>query len=122
MTIQELRKTFHLSQTALAKRLGISPSTISQIETDRMQISDHLANKIWAEFGVDIHKGDNPKPVKKKTPKMDIYIQSPMGGDITPEQVAAKMPEGTEACYVRVDQNLIWWIRGNETGAVRIWD
>ena len=71
---------------------------------------------------MDIHKGENPKPVKKKDPKMDIYIQSPMGGDITPEQVAAKMPEGTEACYVRVDQNLIWWIRGNETGAVRIWD
>ena len=122
MTIQELRKTFHLSQTALAKRLGISPSTVSQIETDRLQISDNLANKIWSEFGVDIHKGENPKPVKKKAPKMDIYIQSPMGGDITPEQVAAKMPEGTEACYVRVDQNLIWWIRGNETGAVRIWD
>ena len=122
MTIQELRKTFHLSQTALAKRLGISPSTVSQIETDRLQISDNLANKIWSEFGVDIHKGENPKPVKKKVPKMDIYIQSPMGGDITPEQVAAKMPEGTEACYVRVDQNLIWWIRGNETGAVRIWD
>ena len=122
MTIQELRKTFHLSQTALAKRLGISASTVSQIETDRLQISDNLANKIWSEFGVDIHKGESPKPVKKKAPKMDIYIQSPMGGDITPEQVAAKMPEGTEACYVRVDQNLIWWIRGNETGAVRIWD
>lgn len=122
MTIQELRKTFHLSQTALAKRLGISPSTVSQIETDRLQISDNLANKIWSEFGVDIHKGENQRPVKKKVPKMDIYIQSPMGGDITPEQVAAKMPEGTEACYVRVDQNLIWWIRGNETGAVRIWD
>ena len=122
MTIQELRKTFHLSQSALAKRLGISPSTVSQIETSRMQISDTLANKIWSEFGVDVSHESKPKRVKTKASKLDIYIQSPMGGDITPEQVAAKMPEGAEACYVRVDQNLIWWIRGNETGAVRIWD
>ena len=31
------------------------------------------------------------------------------------------MPEGTETCYVRIDQNLIWWVRGEETGAVEIW-
>ena len=59
----------------------------------------------------------------KKMPdkKLDIYIQSPYGGNITPEEVAAKMPEGTECCFVRVDQNLIWWVRGEETGAVEIW-
>ena len=39
----------------------------------------------------------------------------------TPEEVAARMPEGTGACFVRVDQNLIWWVRGEETGAVEIW-
>lgn len=58
----------------------------------------------------------------KKTKKPEIYIQSPYGGNITPEEIAAKMPEGAESCYVRVDQNLIWWVRGDETGAVYIWD
>ena len=59
---------------------------------------------------------------KAAEPPMKIYIQSPYGGDITPEEVAAKMPEGTRACYVRVDQNLIWWVRGDgSTGAVEIW-
>ena len=58
-----------------------------------------------------------------KTPKLEIYVQSPYGGNITPEQIAAKMPEGTESCFVRVDQNLIWWVRPNgETGAVEIWN
>ena len=59
---------------------------------------------------------------KAAEPPMKTYIQSPYGGDITPEEVAAKMPEGTRACYVRVDQNLIWWVRGDgSTGAVEIW-
>ena len=58
---------------------------------------------------------------KSKVKKLEIYIQSPLGGNITPEEVAARMPEGTEACFVRVDQNLIWWVRGEETGAVEIW-
>ena len=33
------------------------------------------------------------------------------------------MPEGTEACFVRVDQNLIWWVKTDgSTGAVEIWE
>ena len=48
--------------------------------------------------------------MKNREKKMEIYIQSPLGGNITPEEA-----------YVRVDQNLIWWVRGDETGAVEIW-
>ena len=51
-----------------------------------------------------------------------IYVQSPLGGNITPEEIAAKMPEGAEAVFVRVDQNKLWWIRGEETGSVEIWE
>ena len=58
---------------------------------------------------------------KKPAKKLNIYIQSPLGGNITPEQVAAKVPADAEAVYVRMDQNTIWWVRGNEDGAVEIW-
>ena len=95
--------------------------TVSQIETGRMKVSDKIADRIWEEFGVEISGTEDKKPVKKTAPKLEIYIQSPLGGNITPEEVAGKMPEGTEACFVRVDQNLIWWVRGEETGAVEIW-
>ena len=57
----------------------------------------------------------------REAPMPEIRIQSPLGGNITPGEIMARMPEGTEACYVRVDQNLIWWVRGEETGAVEIW-
>ena len=60
---------------------------------------------------------------KVRAKKTEIYIQSPYGGNITPEEVEKRMPEGTEACFVRVDQNLIWWVREDgDTGAVEIWE
>ena len=58
---------------------------------------------------------------KAKAAKLEIVIQSPLGGNITPEEIAAKLPKGTEAVYVRVDHNKLWWVKGNETGSVDIW-
>ena len=122
MTIRELRAREKMSQTAFAKRIGITPGTVSQLENGRMKISDRIADRIWDEFGTEVGEMAENKPVKKtKTSKLEIYVQSPMGGNITPEEILAKMPEGVEACFVRIDQNLIWWVRGEETGAVEIW-
>ena len=133
MTIKELRKNKGLTQRKLAESLGVSPVTISAIEGGRLAVSAKLAGKIREVYGVEVEeektaakkaeKAPEKKLVKKvSVPDLEIYIQSPYGGNITPEEVAAKMPEGTEACFVRVDQNLIWWVKTNgETGAVEIW-
>ena len=124
MTLRELRTSKKLTQAQFAKLIGVNPSCIGHLETGRMKISDKIADKIWEVFGVEVADVLEKKPVKKAAaPKLEIYIQSPYGGNITPEEVAAKMPEGTESCFVRVDQNLIWWVRRDgETGAVEIWD
>ena len=60
-------------------------------------------------------------PKAKAPRKAEIYVQSPYGGNITPEEILAKIPQDVDSCYVRVDQNTIWWVRGEETGAVVIW-
>ena len=123
MTIKELRTSKKLTQAQMARLIGVNQSCIGHLENGRMRISDRIADKVWEVFGVEVRDGGEKKLVKKvSTPKLEIYIQSPYGGNITPEEVAAKMPEGTEACFVRVDQNLIWWVKTNgETGAVEIW-
>ena len=123
MTIRELRISKKLTQEQLAKLLGISRGTVGQLESGRMKVSDRIADKVWEVFGVEIGV-DEKKIVKKITSKkLEIYIQSPLDGNITPEEIEARMPEGTEACFVRVDQNKIWWVRGDgETGYVWIWD
>ena len=57
--------------------------------------------------------------IEKKT---KIIIQSPLGGNITPRQVLQKIPAGSDSVYIRVDENKLYWVKGDENGAVDIWD
>ena len=122
MNIRELRTMKGLSQARFAKLIGVTPGTVGHLENDRMKVSARIADKIWEVFGVEVSEVEAKKPARKKARKLEIYIQSPLGGNITPEEIEAKMPEGAEAVFVRVDQNKLWWIRGEETGSVDIWE
>jgi transcriptional regulator with XRE-family HTH domain len=150
MNIKELRTKEGLSQSALAKKLGIATSAIGHMENGRMKVSAKIAAKVKEEFGVDIAnavaaekievkktaakatrkakekvKAVETKVEKKvskaKAAKLEIIVQSPMGGNITAEEIAAKIPAGADSVFVRVDQNKLWWIKGEETGSVDIW-
>jgi hypothetical protein len=58
------------------------------------------------------------KPAAKKA--AEVIIQSPMGGNITPEEILKKV--GTaDKIYVRVDENKAYWVKGTETGSVDLW-
>ena len=62
------------------------------------------------------------KPAAKaKAAKLEIFIQSPMGGNITPEEILAKVGKA-DKIYIRVDENKAYWVRGKETGSVDLWD
>ena len=123
MTIRELRTSRKLSQAQFARLIEISPSTVGHLENGRLSVSTKVADKIWEVFGVDVHMEQEKKPVRKpRQKKMEIFIQSPLGGNITPEEIEAKMPEGVTSVFGRVDQNKLWWIRGDETGSVDIWE
>ena len=59
------------------------------------------------------------KPSAKKA--VEVIIQSPMGGNITPEEILAKVGKA-DKIYIRVDENKAYWVRGKETGSVDLWD
>lgn len=127
MTIKELRTAHGMTQSQFAERIGIDRSNLGKYENGKKRITAGLALKVKDAFGVELDvAGSVPekKPVKKAaSAKTELYIQSPYGGNITPEEVIAKVPEGADACYVRVDQNLIWWVCGDgKNGAVEIWE
>ena len=43
-----------------------------------------------------------------------------MGGEITPEDILSRVGD-VDKVYVRLDQNAIYWVKGEETGAINIW-
>ena len=55
---------------------------------------------------------------KKKT---KVVIQSPLGGEITPEEIIAKTGP-VDSVYVRVDENKLYWVKGKKTGDIDIWE
>ena len=70
-----------------------------------------------------VEKAMKKPAAKAKAAKLTIEIQSPMGGSITPEEIAAKIPKDTTNVYVRIDENKLYWVKKNgETGSVEIWN
>ena len=70
-----------------------------------------------------VEKAVEKPAAKAKAAKLTIEIQSPLGGSITPEEIAAKLPKDTTNVYVRIDENKLYWVKKNgETGSVDIWD
>lgn len=51
---------------------------------------------------------------------IQVIIQSPIGGEITPEAILAKVGEA-DTVYVRVDENKAYWVKGEEHGSVDLW-
>lgn len=64
-----------------------------------------------------------PAPAKKpakKAAKPVIIIQSPLGGEITAEEILAKTGK-VDRVYVKVDENAAYWVNGDQSGAVNLW-
>lgn len=137
MTIKELRTARMMTQSQFADRIGIDRSDLGKYENGKKKVSAALILKIKDAFDVEIDVSDGipkkeekqPKAPEKKlvkkiqAPDLTIYIQSPLGGNITPEEIRALVPKDAESCFVRVDQNKIWWLKPDgTTGFVWIWD
>jgi len=72
--------------------------------------------------GAKMEKSVKTPAKMKAVAKLNMVIQSPMGGSITGDEIAAKLPKGTTDVYVRLDENKLYWVKKNgETGSVDIW-
>ena len=142
--IKELRKGKGLSQAAFAQSIGVSTPSIGAYESGKFNPSGKVLDKIKEVYGVDFAPLVQEAPVKpkrarkkkeeataeekaaKKAPHsrkqkpVALFIQSPMGGSITPEEIAAKVGP-VDTIYVRVDENKAYWVRGEESGSVDLW-
>ena len=73
-------------------------------------------------------KAAGKKPAAKKSSSKkslsqkaaEVIIQSPMGGEITGDEILARIGE-VDKVYVRVDENKAYWVKGEETGDIDLW-
>ena len=140
MNIKELRKSKNLTQAAFAETIGLKAPTITSIETGRRKMTEEVQSKIKEVFGVDVEtevKATAKKKSEKKAAtaskeapvKKGLIIQSPMGGEITPDEIFAKIKTATkgtgvgkiDTIYVRVDENKAYWVKGKKRGSVDLW-
>lgn len=132
-TVKEVREAQKLSQAAFAKAIQVSTATVSAYETGRVKPSAKTLEAIKTLYGVELPvpapaKGKKAAAQKKRSVKAEkaaapetvIIIQSPMGGNITPAEIAAKVGPA-DTIYVRVDENKAYWVRGEENGSVDLW-
>ena len=89
---------------------------------EKKPVEKNVAEKKPVEKKAPAKKPAEKKPAAKKPAAKvaEVIIQSPMGGEITPEAILKKVGD-VNTVYVRVDQNKAYWVKGEEFGSVDLW-
>ena len=77
--LQEVRRTFGISQRELAKRVGVTSQLISMMETGRTQLSHLTAKAIEAEFGVNhewLMNGEGEMLLRRNVPSKTPVVSN----------------------------------------------
>ena len=101
-----------------AGEIGVAWQTVNKWKKDAAATQTPPISSIQEE---EKEEKKEEKKEGKKEQETAIIIQSPMGGNITPEQILSKIPSGSDSVYVRVDENKLYSVKGDENGAVEIW-
>ena len=106
---------------------SVEPPAILAVETTPIEVEPKKRGrkKTAAAAPVSVEAAHAVKTVEKKSRRkkgtVAVIIQSPLGGSITPEEVLVKTGP-VDAVYIRVDENKAYWVRGDETGSVDLWE
>ncbi len=120
-----VRKTARKAKEAVEEAAGEAKEVLGdqaavvEIEVKKKTRAAGRKAKEKVEKAVDVVR----ESMEKETAIPNIIIQSPMGGTVTPEDIAKKVPEDTADVYVRVDQNKLYYVLKNGgSGDVNIWE
>ncbi len=142
--LKELRRIRNLSQSDLAKEIGVSTNTISHYEGGKTTPSEKVIEKICERYSVsrDWLMGNQTKKkntaivpaapqveeAEKAIPSerdVEICIQSVMGGSITTEEILARVYAKTTDVthiYVKPEDNKAYYVGKKSRGFVVLWE
>lgn len=113
-----VRKAARKAKEAATATLTSDEAVATEIEAKKTVREAGRKTKDTAEKAVEAIKDSARKVIGIP----NIIIQSPMGGHITLEEIAEKVPKKTADVYVRVDENKLYYVlESGETGDVDIW-
>ena len=117
-TARNAKELLETAVTEMKEAVG-EEAAAAEIEVKKAVRKGGRKAKETAEKAADALK----KTIKKTSGIPNIIIQSPVGGSITSEDIAKKVPDNTADVYVRVDENKLYYVLENgETGDVDIWE
>ena len=106
---------------------SVEPPAILAVETTPIEVEPRKRGRKTAAAAAPVSveaahavKTIEKKPRGKKSTAA-VIIQSPLGGSITPEEILVKTGL-VDAVYIRVDENKAYWVKGEETGSIDLWD
>ena len=109
-TVESVRKVEEKAKTTRAKAKAAqekAKATVAKAKTTAAKADKQVKKTASA--------------AKKALPKkVNVVLQSPMGGEITPDTILAKVGN-VDAVYIRIDENKAYWVNGDETGSVDLW-
>ena len=125
----EVKKTARATGRRAKAKIEEATAQIAEKAADAAATTEIEVKKATGKARRSIKKTEEKVTEAAKTParrakaaKLEIVIQSVMGGAITPEEIAAKVPKDAVSAYVKVEENKIYWVsKTGETGDVEIW-
>ena len=107
MTVKELREKYKLTQSALAKSLGVSSNAISAVEAGRLKLSNKLAAKIMETYGEDVAAAPAVKAEKADRPEAKIEKPAAEPAAEAAAAPAAKAVEAAPAATAPVEKKTV---------------
>ena len=107
MTVKELREKYKLTQSALAKSLGVSSNAISAVEAGRLKLSNKLAAKIMETYGEVVAAAPAVKAEKADRPEAKIEKPAAEPAAEAAAAPAAKAVEAAPAAPAPVEKKTV---------------
>ena len=131
MTSTELisiREENNLSKKEFALLLGITPMMEGRYESGNLAIPEKVETAAKALIKEAPKKESSPKkeaaPKKaaaKKASSPQVFFESSMGRQITPEEVLKRVPKGVETICIKPEENKAYWVKGDKSGDIALW-
>ena len=114
------KKAATTAKAAPAKAKATAKKVAADVKAETSTRAKKAVETAAAKVEKDVKKVAVKKPAAKKA--LNLVIQSKMGGSITAEEVAAKIPTNAINAYVKVEENKIYWTTADDAGSVDIWE